>query len=223
MFKIVNIIFKYIIPFLFQLYKLFNTKIKKNVAETKAIKEFLNKENLQILFNNFKNGLNKLKPEININYDENTKLFYFLNIDNNDLFNIIDNLSNKYNEILKNIGEKLQENNKISKSKKYFDIQSENILPFLNFKNSTNNDEENELNLEKNIIDNYNNYLIINNQNTDFSFKLNKYIYFDLEEFENNLLSIFSNKFLIDTSKKSNPLFIFDTLIGKKNIINKFK
>jgi hypothetical protein len=65
------------------------------------------------------------------------------------------------------------------------------------------------------------NYLIINNKNTDFSFKLNNYIYFDLEEFENNLLSIFSNKFLIDTSKES--LFIFDTLIGKKNVINKFK
>ena len=216
MFKIVNIIFKYIIPFLFQIYKLFNTKIKKNVAETKAIKEFLNKENLQNLFNNFKKGLDKLKPEIDIKYDENTKLYDFLNIDNNNLFNIIENLSIKYNEILTKIGEKLQENNKISKSKKYFDIQSENILPFLNFKNSTNNDEENELNLEKNIIDNYNNYLIINNQNTDFSFKLNKYIYFDLEEFENNLLSIFSNKFLIDTSKESNPLFIFYTLIGKK-------
>ena len=223
LFKIVNIIFKYIIPFLFQLYKLFNTKIKKNVAETKAIKEFLNKENLQNLFNNFKKGLDKLKPEIDIKYDENTKLYDFLNIDNNNLFNIIENLSIKYNEILTKIGEKLQENNKILKSKKYFDIQSENILPFLNFKNSTNNDEENELNLEKNIIDNYNNYLIINNQNTDFSFKLNKYIYFDLEEFENNLLSIFSNKFLIDISKESNPLFIFDTLIGKKNVINKFK
>ena len=223
MFKIVNIIFKYIIPFLFQLYKLFNTKIKQNVAETKAINEFLNKENLQNLFNNFKKGLDKLKPEININYDENTKLIDFLNIDNNNLFNIIENLSIKYNDILTKIGEKLQENNKISKSKKYFDIQSENILPFLNFKNSTNNDEENELNLEKNIIDNYNNYLIINNQNTDFSFKLNKYIYFDLEEFENNILPIFSNKFLIDTSKESNPLFIFDTLIGKKNVINKFK
>jgi hypothetical protein len=70
LFKIINIIFKYIIPFLYQLYKLFNTKIKKNVAETKAIKEFLNKENLQNLFNNFKKGLDKLKPEIDIKYDE---------------------------------------------------------------------------------------------------------------------------------------------------------
>ena len=225
--KIINKTFKYIIPFLSQLYKLFNAKIRKIEAEKKTIKEFLNKENLQELFNNFKKGLNELKSIFNISFDEknpleNKNLIYFLNIDENEIFNTIYGLSIQYNEILNKIGEKLHQNHKISKTKKIFDFQSENILPFLTFKNTTNYDNENELNVEKIIINNYNNYLIINNQNKELSLKLNKEIYFDSEEFESNLLSIFSNKFLIN-EQLSFPSFVFDKPIGKMPIIKQFK
>ena len=227
--KNVNKIFKYIIPFLSKLYKLFNTKIRKIEAEKKTIKDFLDKENLQELFNNFKKCLEELKTMFNITFDEkekaleNNKLFYFLNIDDNELFKAIKDISKQYNDILNLIGENLHNNQKISKSKKIFDFQSENILPFLIFKNTTNYENENELNIEKILINNYNNYLIIDNKNEKLSLNLNKNYYFDSIQFENNLLSIFSNKFLIDLSQLSFPLFIFDKPIGKIPIIKKFK
>ena len=218
LYEIMKILIKYIIPFLISLEKILKNKVNKNLAKKNTIKKIVEKNLLEFLYNNFKNGIDMLKSKENINFEFNddSPLINFLFTEKNPLFEKINFLIEKYNELISNILNDLNNNKKLLQTISLNEIKIENIFPSFEYNFST---DDNEINLEKLLLNFYHNYLIVNKNKTSLSFKLNKKQFFENNEFEKYFKDLFSNKFLI----KQFSLFEFDILFGKTNIIIKFK